>query len=111
MSAETEIRCISPAELNRMIQSGEKVHIIDIREDHERAVFQLPSRHIPMAEVMSNIDHIPTDVPVVIHCQSGQRAGAVIYALETKYGYTNLYNLEGGINAWLSCFPEKKTQE
>lgn len=105
---ETEIRQISPLKLKEMLDSGSKIHIIDIREDHERAVFQLPSRHIPMADVMSNIDHIPTDVPVIIHCQSGQRAAAVIYALENKYGYSNLYNLEGGINAWLSCFPESK---
>lgn len=40
------------------------------------------------------------DKPVVIHCRSGARSASVINALETQYGFTNLFNLKGGILAW-----------
>lgn len=60
-----------------------------------------------MEFVLSSVEKLRTDVPVIIHCQSGQRAAAVIYALETKYGLSNLYNLEGGIIAWCQEFPQQ----
>jgi adenylyltransferase/sulfurtransferase len=34
---------------------------------------------------------------VVIHCKSGSRSSKAIKVLEEKFGFTNLYNLEGGI--------------
>lgn len=37
---------------------------------------------------------------VVIHCKSGARAAAMVYALETDKGFENVYHLEGGIAAW-----------
>jgi sulfur-carrier protein adenylyltransferase/sulfurtransferase len=36
----------------------------------------------------------------VMHCRSGGRSGTVIQVLEEEHGYTNLYNLSGGILAW-----------
>jgi rhodanese-related sulfurtransferase len=35
-----------------------------------------------------------------MHCKSGNRAGAVVHALTTRYGFTNVMNLKGGIEAW-----------
>ena len=43
---------------------------------------------------------IPTDVPVVVYCHHGIRSANVANYLHTQGDYTNLYNLEGGINAW-----------
>jgi rhodanese-related sulfurtransferase len=53
-----------------------------------------------MGEIMSNIDRIRTDVPVIIHCRSGARSAAVVNALQNNVGLTNLHNLTGGIMAW-----------
>lgn len=89
------------------MDSGKDIQVIDIREDHERALVALRSTHIPMEFVLGSVEKIRTDVPVIIHCQSGQRASAVIYALETKYGLSNLYNLEGGMLAWCQHFPHR----
>ncbi|MBP6796263.1 MAG: rhodanese-like domain-containing protein, partial [Saprospiraceae bacterium] len=35
-----------------------------------------------------------------VHCRSGKRSSDVIELLQEKYGFQNLYNLEGGILAW-----------
>jgi rhodanese-related sulfurtransferase len=60
----------------------------------------LGGEHIPMAEVMDQAERIDKTKKVVIHCRSGKRSAAVIQALETKFGCTNLYNLQGGILAY-----------
>jgi adenylyltransferase/sulfurtransferase len=99
------LKSISPLELKQYLDSGKEIQVIDIREDHERVLASIQSIHIPMEYVLSSIERIRTDVPVVIHCQSGQRAAAVIYALEKKYSLSNLHNLEGGIVAWREEFP------
>jgi rhodanese-related sulfurtransferase len=53
-----------------------------------------------MADIMERTEEIRRDVPVVIHCKSGQRAAAMVYALRNDKGFENVYLLEGGIEAW-----------
>ena len=48
---------------------------------------------------MSSLTKIHCDRPVIIYCQTGKRASAIIYMLEKEYKLENLYNLEGGYNA------------
>jgi len=54
-----------------------------------------------MGEVIDNIDKISKEKQVVVHCRSGKRSATVISTLENQFGFTNLYNLKGGILAYL----------
>ena len=54
---------------------------------------------ISMGDVMDNVDRIAKDKPVIVHCRSGARSGAIVNALEVN-GFTNVFNLKGGILAW-----------
>lgn len=74
--------------------------LIDVREQYEVDIATMGGEHIPMNLVVANVDKISRDVPVVIQCRSGGRSGAVVDALEKRFGFTNLYNLKGGITAW-----------
>jgi len=94
------MKTISCAALKAKLDAGEKVQIIDIREHHEVDSGNIGGKHIPMAEVMDRMDEIARDCPVVVHCKSGSRASAMVYALETEKGFDNVYHLEGGIEAW-----------
>jgi adenylyltransferase/sulfurtransferase len=49
---------------------------------------------------MDNVDKISKEKKVIIYCRSGNRSGAVAQALETHHGFTNVYNLKGGILQW-----------
>lgn len=91
---------LTPNELKAKLDAGEDIQIIDIRESHEVESGNIDGLHIPMAEVMSRLDDIRKDCPVVIHCRSGARASAIVYALESQAKYDNVYNLTGGIVAW-----------
>jgi len=94
------MKTISCTALKSKLDAGEKVQIIDIRENFEVESGNIGGKHIPMAEVMKRMDEIARDCPVVIHCKSGSRASAMVYALETEKGFNNVYHLEGGIEAW-----------
>lgn len=94
------IHYITPAQLFEWIKQEKPHQLIDIREEHEVVTFNIGGKHIPMDKVLSNSKYIERDIPVVIHCQSGRRSAAVVYALQQKFGYDNLYSLEGGITAW-----------
>ena len=90
---------ITVAELKAKQDNKEDFQLIDIREGYELDICQIGGEHLPMGEILENLDKISKENNAV-HCRSGKRSAAVINALETQYGYTNLINLEGGILAY-----------
>jgi adenylyltransferase/sulfurtransferase len=90
---------ITVADLKKMRDEKADHQLIDVREEHELEICEIGGEHIPMGDVMDNLDKISRDKQVVIHCRSGARSGAICQALETQ-GYNNVYNLKGGIIAW-----------
>ena len=91
---------ITATELKQKIEKKEDFQLIDVREPYEYEMANLGGELIPMGTVMSNTDKISREKTVVIHCRSGSRSAVIIQALEKQYGFTNLYNLKGGIIAW-----------
>lgn len=77
----------------------EKVQLIDVREVNEYESDNLGGELIPLSELEQHIARIRRDGTVVIHCQSGMRSKQAIRLLKEKYGFDNLLNLEGGMNA------------
>ncbi|MFN3876032.1 MAG: rhodanese-like domain-containing protein [Flavobacteriales bacterium] len=92
-----EITC---AELRLLREAGTPHQLIDVREPYEAEACSIGGTLIPMGEVIARRAEIRRDVPVILHCRSGNRAAAVISALEERYGFTGLMNLKGGIQAW-----------
>lgn len=80
---------------------GEKFQLIDVREPHEYEAANIGAELIPLASVAANAGRFSRDVPVVVHCKSGARSAKAIRELEEKFGFENLYNLKGGILAYL----------
>ncbi len=91
---------ITVQELKQKIDNNEDFQLIDVREEHEYDICNLNGELIPMGIVLENVDRISRDKQVIIHCRSGKRSGAVVNELEKKFGFTNLYNLKGGIAAY-----------
>jgi rhodanese-related sulfurtransferase len=90
---------ISVQELKEKMDNGEDFQLIDVREDFEYEVSNLGGMLIPLGGILIEADKIARDKPVIVQCRSGKRSAAAIMQLEQR-GYTNLYNLTGGILAW-----------
>lgn len=91
---------VTVAELKAKRDNNEPHQLIDVREEYEVDICNIGGEHLPMAMVLSHLDKIRTDVPVIVHCRSGKRSAAIVNALEGE-GYTNCYNLTGGILGWI----------
>lgn len=93
-------KSISAKELNELINSAEKIQIIDVREQFEWNICHIEGAlNIPMNLIIESTNKISKDITTVIICHHGTRSMNVIHYLESK-GYKNLINLDGGIHAW-----------
>jgi len=91
---------ITVQELQQLRQTGADFQLIDVREPHEYDICNLEGELIPQAEIPHSVDKISKTKQVVVHCRSGKRSGDMIQWLEKNHGFTNLYNLKGGVTAW-----------
>lgn len=91
---------ISVTELKQWMDQGEDFLLVDVRENLEYETGNINGLHIPMGTVLDRLDEIPADRKVVIHCKSGGRSGNVVRYLSQEKGYSNVYNLSGGMMAW-----------
>lgn len=91
---------ISVQELKQMQEAGEDFQLIDVREPYEFELANLNGELIPLSKILTSTSHISRDKKVIVHCRSGKRSAEAIQKLEKEFGFTNLYNLKGGILAW-----------
>jgi rhodanese-related sulfurtransferase len=94
------VNSITASDLKTRLDAGEAIRVIDVRERWEVARFSLKfAENIPMNSVPARLDEIPREGMVVIVCHHGHRSAAVVDWLEGQ-GYTNLYDMTGGTDAW-----------
>lgn len=94
---------ISPNEL-KVLLSHPDVFLVDVREQHEHDAFNIGGLIIPLGEIVSRIQEIPTDQKVVLYCKRGIRSMIAIQKLHLKNPNLDLINLSGGMEAWkTSC--------
>ena len=91
---------ITQLELQKSIAVKDNFLLIDVREDFEHEHFNIGGILMLMCTVTQNIDQISTDKPVIFYCEKGIRSVIIIQRLEDAYGFTNLVNLAGGMQAW-----------
>jgi rhodanese-related sulfurtransferase len=91
---------ITVTELKQKIDNKEDFQLIDVRESFEYEMSNINGENIPLAGIIIEAHKISKDKPVIIQCRSGARSAAALMQLEKNFGFTNLYNLKGGILAW-----------
>jgi rhodanese-related sulfurtransferase len=90
---------ITAAELREKMQEG-SIHLLDVRESYEHEEFNIGGQLIPLDEIMAHSQQIPRDKPVIVYCKKGIRSQIAIQRLQDKFGFSNLVNLKGGMEAW-----------
>lgn len=94
---------MSAIQLDEFLQDhGQEAILIDVREAHELANGMLKNaQHMPMNSIPAQVGELETmkDSPIVLICRSGQRSAQVGQYLE-QLGFSDVINLDGGMNAW-----------
>jgi rhodanese-related sulfurtransferase len=74
--------------------------LLDVRRPDEVAQGMIPNaRHVVLDALPANADALPKDQPLIVYCAKGGRSAQACAFLAAK-GFRDLYNLEGGIEAW-----------
>jgi hydroxyacylglutathione hydrolase len=90
---------LTPTELAARQERGEVV-VIDVRGEAEwKAGHIAGAQHIPLGYLTDRLDEVPSDRPVVLHCQGGGRSLIATSLLEAR-GVIESINLTGGFSAW-----------
>ncbi len=91
---------LSAQEAKQRVESGE-LHVIDVREQWEYARDHIPSAAlVPLGQIIARPQQALADQDdVVFVCEVGQRS-AVAAEMAAALGMKNVYNLEGGMQAW-----------
>lgn len=95
----TNLKEITVQELKLKMDNNENFQLIDVREKHEFEFVNIGGDLIPLNTVAENANKIDKNRDVIIYCKGGVRSAKAIEILEQK-GFTNLYNLKGGIVAF-----------
>lgn len=93
------IRTTNPAQAATLVHTG-KAQLYDVRTPEEYKESHIPNaRLLPMGSIFKQLDQLPRDKQIIVHCGGGLRSQVVASMLQ-RVGFTNVRNLSGGIEAW-----------
>ena len=96
------LKLISANDLKAMLDRKEDVNVLDVRKQKEWEAGHIEgAMHIFVGQLMDKLSQIPKEKPTVVHCSAGYRSGLAASIL-LRAGYVKVYNVAGGINAWIS---------
>jgi len=93
------IRQLSAPELKALLESGIAIELVDVRTEQERATATIDGSRLLDQAYHDALLLRDRDTPIVFQCHHGVRSQ---HAAEyfRREGFRNLYNLQGGIDAW-----------
>ncbi len=94
---------VGAVELNERLASAEPPFLLDVRQPHEWDIVNLETDGavmIPLAELRDRLEEIPTDREIVVYCRTGARSASAAQMLADE-GFSRVFNLVGGIHAWV----------
>ena len=91
---------LEPAKLQELVEMPkDDIWIIDVRPESSYFKGHIPTaKSFSSSTVMDRLDELPKSQYLIVYCETGGRAGAVISKLE-KVGYTRMINW-GGYTRW-----------
>jgi rhodanese-related sulfurtransferase len=93
------LEIITPEELQKKLEAGEKLDLVDVREDEEVAAGMIPgAKHIRMGDIPATLDYFDKNKEYIFICRSSRRSENVCYYLQDQ-GY-KVRNMIGGMLAW-----------
>ncbi|NLE68986.1 MAG: FAD-dependent oxidoreductase [Clostridiales bacterium] len=101
------VRQVMFTDIRRLVEEG--AVIIDVREEDEYALGHIKGAiNIPLSRLRDRLEDIPRDVPLYLHCRSGQRSYNAARALMQR-GFREVYNIAGSFVAlsWYEYYTDR----
>ncbi|OAB48312.1 rhodanese-like domain-containing protein [Paenibacillus antarcticus] len=97
--SNTPVNELDVEEVQEMIAKGEKIDIIDVREDDEWESGHISqAKHIPLGTLTARHQELDANQVTIMVCRSGGRSARACEYL-TEQGY-KVINMSGGMLAW-----------
>lgn len=91
---------VHPLDVQERIKRGERLQVVDVREDSEVAEGKIPgAMHIPLGQIPERISEVDPNREAIMVCRSGGRSAKACEFLIAN-GYTKVKNMLGGMSAW-----------
>ena len=102
MKGGTPVKQLTPDEANQLIRQQDAI-VLDVRNGGEIASGKVPhALNIPLGTLEARLFELEPyrNKPIIVNCQLGGRSLSACQILK-NHGFTDIYNLKGGIAAWL----------
>ncbi|MEP6491584.1 MAG: molybdopterin-synthase adenylyltransferase MoeB [bacterium] len=94
------VETILPQALSRILNDGESIVIIDVREPYEWDIGRIPTaRLMPLGTLPDAARSLDRNADVIVYCHHGARSESAAYELLAA-GFQRVRNLTGGIDRW-----------
>jgi sulfur-carrier protein adenylyltransferase/sulfurtransferase len=95
---------ITATELKDMLDRGDNIFLIDVREPNEYEIVSIPGATlIPKDQFLTGaaLEKLPQDKRIVLHCKSGVRSAEALAVVKTA-GFADAVHVGGGVLAWVN---------
>jgi monothiol glutaredoxin len=93
------IRQLSAPDLKALLESGTPIELVDVRTGQERAIALIEGSRVLDQAYHDALLLRDRETPIVFQCHHGVRSQHAAEYFRSE-GFRNLYNLQGGIEAW-----------
>jgi monothiol glutaredoxin len=93
------VKPLTPAGLKSMLDAGDKLELLDVRTPEEQQLASIAAARLLDDDGRDYVLGLDRNTRLVFHCHHGIRS---LHAAEyfLQQGFKDVYNLEGGIDAW-----------
>jgi monothiol glutaredoxin len=99
MTDPIRIRQLAAPELKAMLDAKVQLELLDVRTEAERAIATIDGARLLDEAAVERLRSLPRDTLLVFQCHHGIRSQSAASYFVAQ-GFTNVCNLEGGIDAW-----------
>lgn len=97
---------ITAEEVKSRLDNGETLNLVDVREPHEHAEFNIGGILLPLGKIQTmQVDELENlkEEELIVYCRSGNRSGQAALTLD-MLGFKNTKNLTGGMMGWMDKY-------
>jgi len=98
-NAPPQVKTITAMQLKQMLDGPDAFKLLDVRTDQEREIAVIEGAVQLTDGMRDEVLALPKDTTLVFHCHHGGRSQAAAEFFLGE-GFTDVYNVAGGINAW-----------